>query len=109
MSLLRYQASESLTSISPGLFTDGDTFFTPSVKQTIFPGLFTDGDTFYGPFVGVGVVFVQPALFTDGDTFYAPLVKFGPLLPGLFTDGDSFYAPAVAHAATRTTQFFIIL
>lgn len=98
--------------LTPSLFTDGDTFFAPTVGRGavgLTPALFTDGDTFFAPTVTTGVVGLTPALFTDGDTFFAPTVGRGAvgLTPALFTDGDTFFAPTVASTYSLTPSLFI--
>ena len=85
--------------LTPGLFTDDDTFFAPVVASTytLTPDLFTDDDTFFAPAV-TSVYPLTPDLFTDSDVFHAPTVTAGPvdIAPGLFSDGDTFFAPTIA-------------
>lgn len=75
-------------SLTPGLFSDDDTFHAPTVTVgavTLTPGLFTDGDTFFAPTVAA-VVTLTPSLFTDEDTFYSPTVSLGDAVEGAPTE-----------------------
>lgn len=85
-------------SLLPGLVTDTDTFFAPTVAPgavTIAPALVTDTDVFYAPSIAQTVL---PAIVTDTDVFYAPDVA-QVLLAGLVTDTDTFFAPAITTGA----------
>jgi hypothetical protein len=88
--------------LTPSLFTDGDTFFDPTVASTypLTPELFSDGDTFFDPTV-TSTYALAPSQFTDSDTFFSPEVTRGAvdLAAALFTDGDNFFSPNVAAGA----------
>lgn len=79
----------ALQTLTPSLFTDGDTFFTPKVSFIIYPSLFTDGDTFHSPTVTVGAVNLSPSLYSDADTFYTPQLNL-IIYPNLYSDADTF-------------------
>lgn len=85
--------------LTPSLFTDGDTFYAPTVTRgavTLAPSLFSDADTFYSANV-LGRSSLAPPYFVDGDSFFGPIASAtNRLLPGLFTEGDSFYSPVVS-------------
>lgn len=95
-------AAQALT---PALYNDTDTFFTPVVITTysLTPGLFTDIDNFFSPTVETQYT-VTPALFTDTDIFFSPIVGLQGdqnLTPSLFIDTDTFFAPTVAGETTE--------
>lgn len=89
--------------LTPGLFTNNQTFYSPTVtqsggSQTLTPALFTNTQTFYSPtVVVVGTVTLLPSLFTNSQVFYSPTVSQGgvTLLPGLLTNTSVFYNPTV--------------
>jgi hypothetical protein len=94
--------------LTPGLYTDADTFYAPTVSgsgaQTLTPGLYTDADTFYAPTVTRGTVTLTPSLFTATNTFYAPTVTATySLTPARYDDADTFYGPTVAPGAVTLT------
>lgn len=88
--------------LSPGLYTEANTFFAPTVTPgpvNLAPSRFTDTDTFYAPTVST-TYSLTPGQFTEADVFFSPTVAQGGagaqnLLPGLFADADIFYTPDV--------------
>jgi hypothetical protein len=94
--VVELDANQSLT---PGIYTDADTFFAPAVTSTraLTPSLVTDSPTFFAPTAAPGPAAVTPGLVTNGTSFHAPSVAAGAvsLSPGLVSDPDAFYAPAV--------------
>ena len=96
--------------LSPGLYTDSDTFYSPTVSTSysITPGLYTDPDTFYSPAVSATYT-LTPGLYDDGDTFYTHVVSLGgsqTLVPGLYVDSDTFYSPTVSSTYTLTPALY---
>lgn len=63
--------------LTPGLFTNDQTFFSPTVTQsgatqTLTPGLYTNQQTFYAPTVTqTSGQTVYPSLFTNTNIFFA--------------------------------------
>jgi hypothetical protein len=103
-----YTAPQPLT---PSLYSDGDSFFSPTVGATyaLTPSLFSDGDTFPSATVTPGAVALTPSLFADGDTFHAPTVaSSGPqdLTPSLYTNAASFFTSTVAATYALTPSLF---
>lgn len=90
----------SLQTLTPDLYTDGDTFHSPTAAATygLTPALFSDGDTFFTPVITVGAVGLTASLFQDEDSFHSPTITTGAvgLTPSLFTDDDAFHAPTVS-------------
>lgn len=66
-------------------------------SQTLTPSLFSNGNTFFAPTVTAGAVNLQPALFTNTSQFYPASITTGPvtLFAGLFSNTSTFYAHAV--------------
>ena len=84
--------------LTAALYTDDDTFYSPTVAATyaLLPALYADDDTFYSPTV-VGAQTLEPSLYTDSDTFFSPTVAATySLLPSLYDDGDTFFSPTVS-------------
>lgn len=89
--------------LTPSLYTDGDTFFSPTVTPgavNLAPSLYTDSDSFHTPTVGATYA-LSPSLYTDADSFHSPTVTPGAvdLAPALYTDADSFHTPTVTPGA----------
>lgn len=86
--------------IAPSLFSDGDTFYSATINSgyNLVPAIFDDTDTFYSPAISASYD-VTPSLFNDSDTFYSPIVGIDggdqALLPTLFSDSDTFYSPTI--------------
>lgn len=98
-----YELAGSGQNLTPSLFTDGDTFYAPTVTPgavSLAPSLVTDGDTFHAATVSATYSLTAP-LFSDGDTFYDPTVTPGAvtLAPDLFADDDTFFGPTIEVAA----------
>jgi hypothetical protein len=117
--VLELDADKTLT---PGLFTNSQTFPAPTVGATyaltpglkgsevttpaptvaagavnLTPGLKASEIVFSAPTVGRGAVGVLPGLLASAASFAAPTVgSTYALTPGLLTESQSFAAPAVA-------------
>jgi len=89
----------------PGLFTNSQTYFAPTVSSTynVTPGLFTNTQTYFAPTVGRGPVNLTPGLFTNSQTYFAPTIGRGPVnvSPGLFTNTQTYFAPTVGRGAVN--------
>lgn len=91
-------AVSSTYSLSPNLFVDSDTFYTPTVSATysLVPSAYTNTNTFYTPVVSA-TYSLLPSLLTNTNTFYTPEVGIEQYLtPSLFTDTDTFYTPIMS-------------
>lgn len=76
-----------------GIYVD----YSSTSTQTLTPGLFTDSQTFHAPTVAPGGVTLTPSLLSGSQSFHAPTIaQVQALTPGLFTDSQSFFAPTVA-------------
>lgn len=76
----------------PGLFTNSNTFFSPTVTPgpvTLLPGLFSNVNAFFSPTVTPGSVTVQPALFVNESTIYLPVVQNAGPVPVEVIDNDA--------------------
>lgn len=78
---------------------------------TLTPGLLTNSQTFYAPTVTPGAVALTPAMYSNTSTFYSATVTQGgaaqELTPGLFSNVNTFYAPTVTPGSvTLTTSLF---
>lgn len=111
-----------LQTLTPSLFTNTNTFYTPKISFKIYPSLFANSNTFYSPKVNLrltaslfvntnvfysptvsrGAVTLRPSLFTNQNTFYSPTVNRGTitLSPSLFTNTNLFYSPTVTQASS---------
>lgn len=92
--------------LTPSLYTDGDTFFTPTVAsagQELTPSLYSDADTFFTPKVSFKIF---PSLFTDGDTFFTEQVNL-KIFPSLYADADTFYTPEVSYDQVLTPDLLV--
>ena len=87
--------------LTPSLYTDTDTFHTPTITSSVglTPSLYTDADTFFTPTVTVGSVDLTPSLYSDADTFFTPAITTGAvnLDPSLYSDADTFFTPTVGQ------------
>lgn len=120
--------------LTPDLFTNSNSFYTPTVvsggPQDLTPSLFTNSQTFHAATVTRGAVGLTPSLFTNTNTFYNPTVTktyalTAPLftntntfyseivtrgavnlVPSLFTNSSTFYAATVSSAYTLTVSLF---
>lgn len=98
--------------LSPSLYVDVDTFYTPTVTPgavDLTPSLYVDADTFYTPVVTTGSVDLTTSLYVDVDTFYTLVVTPGTvdLVPTLYIDPDTFYTPIVSAAGAISTTLYI--
>lgn len=84
------------TTLTPSLFTNTQTFYSPKILETLKPALFTNTQTFYAPTIKETL---KPALFTNSQTFYSPTLKL-TLKPGIFSNSQSFYSPSVSVAGS---------
>ncbi len=109
---LRQAATQTLT---PALFTNTQTFFSPDVTQsgaaqTLTPSLYTNTQTFHNPTVSVGAVTLTPALYTNDQTFYSPDVTQSggtqTLTPALYTNTQEFFSPTVGRSNTLTPGLY---
>ncbi len=95
-----FLALEEVHLVLPGLVTNDQTFFAPTVAPgavALTPALVTNSQTFYAPTVSPGPVGLTPGLITNSQTFFAPAVASTyALTPGLVTNSQTFYAPTVA-------------
>lgn len=86
-------------SLTPSLFTNSQTFYSPTVaaSYTLTPSLFTNTQTFYSPTVTPGAVTLSPSPLTNGQTFYSPTVAPGTatLSPDLFANSQTFYSATI--------------
>jgi len=75
---------------------------TGAGSQALTPSLFSDADTFYTPVVGRGAVTLAPSLFSDTDTFFAPTVTQSgtqTLTPSLYVNENTFFGATVSGGA----------
>jgi hypothetical protein len=80
--------------LRPSLYSDGDTFYTQSIRRTLRPTAFTNAQTFYTQSLRVTL---KPALYSDGDTFYTQVVSVAGAnkQPPLLTNTQSFFSPTI--------------
>jgi hypothetical protein len=89
--------------LTPSLYTNDQTFFSPTVTQsgatqTLTPGLYTNDQTFYAPTVSTGAVTITPDLFTNTQSFYSPTIvqaTIQTLLPDLFVNANIIFPPTI--------------
>jgi hypothetical protein len=95
--------------LSPSLFTNTSTFFSPTVGRgavNLTPSLFTNTSTFFAPTVS-GVYTLTPALFTNPNTFFSPTVTSTyNLTPSLFTNNSTFFSATVTNAGNLSPSLF---
>jgi hypothetical protein len=96
------EATDLTQALAPGLFTNTNSFFAPTVGRgavTLSPPLLSDADSFFAPTVGRGAVTLSPPLLVNANTLFPPLVTQGNLilLPPLLDEGDTFFAPVVGR------------
>jgi hypothetical protein len=95
--------------LTPALYADGDTFFTPIVTSlnTLTPALFSDSDTFFSPTVTASKT-LSPSLFANAQTFYIAVLSASySLVPALYIDGDIFYVPTVTTSYALTAPLYV--
>lgn len=92
-------AAASGQTITPSLFTNTNTFFTPTVAPgavALTPSLFSNSNSFFTPTVTPGAVALTPSIYTNSNTFFAPTVSASyTLAPPLFTGSNSFFTHTV--------------
>lgn len=109
MLLLLQSAASGAQGLSPSLFTNTNTFYSPTVTPgavTLTPDLFTNTNTFYSATVSQtgATQDLTPDLFTNTNTFYSPTASATyALTAGLFTNTNTFYAPTVTPGAVTLT------
>jgi hypothetical protein len=88
--------------LAPGLVTNTETFYAPTVvgDQVIAPALVSDDDTVYAPLVSQTRIY--PALYSDADVFYTPTIG-RTLKPSLFTDSSTTLLMHMDGADASTT------
>jgi hypothetical protein len=61
--------------LSPAMFSDPDTFYSPTViyDQVAAAALYTDADLFYGPVLSFDQT-ITASLYSNSNTFYAPSI-----------------------------------
>jgi hypothetical protein len=96
--LLLFQGAVAAQTLTPGIVTDTDSVYAPTVTTTytLTPGLFADTDTIPAPTVTAGAVTLTPSLVTDVDTIYAPTINAAVTLsPSLVAADDTFYTATI--------------
>lgn len=89
--------ADSVVTLSPPLYSDGDSFPAPTVTASaaLAPSLYSDADSFAAA-IAAGNYPLAAALYADSDTFPASAVTgHYPLAAALFSDGDTFSPPVV--------------
>lgn len=99
----------SVYGLTPGLAGNTTTFFAPTVAaggatQALTAGLLTNSQSFAAPTVGRGAVALTPALVIDADTFHVATVAPGAvsLTPALFSGSPVFQSGTVAASYALT-------
>jgi len=77
--LLNTPAGSGTQTLSPGLVTNTQTFYAPTVTQaggaqTLLPGLLTNVQAFYGPTVTQAGAVLSPTRLNNTQRFFAPRV-----------------------------------
>lgn len=108
-------ASETQT-LTPNLYSNTNSFYSPTVTQTLNANRYDNSNTFYAPDVSVGAVTLNADLFTNGNTFYQPTVNRGSvtLSASIYSNTNEFYAANVTLGAvnlnpelfTNTNEFY---
>jgi hypothetical protein len=131
--VLRPGATQTLT---PTLFTNTQTFFSPDVTQsgaaqTLTPSLYTNTQTFHNPTVSAtygltpalytndqaffsadvtqagGAQALTPSLYTNTQTFFSPTAAATyALTPALYSNGQTFFSPTVTATRTLTPALY---
>jgi hypothetical protein len=92
-------------SISPSLYTNSSTFYSPSVTSTaeVVPDLYTNANTFYSPNVFLGQS-VTPSYYTNTNTFFSPtLVGTSTLSASLYSNTNTFFTQDINIVVTPDT------
>jgi len=104
-------AGPATQTLLPGLVTNGQTFFSPTVSatRTLAPALYSNAQTFYSP-TAAATYALTPGLYTNIQTFYASTVTQSAagqgLLPGLYTNTQTFYSATAASSATLAPALY---
>lgn len=79
----------------PGIVSDSDTLFAPTLPHTLSPGVVGAGDTFFSSSISGGQS-AHPSLFGDSDTFRSPSISTQDFfIPSRIVDPETFFAPVV--------------
>lgn len=95
--------------LQPGLFTNSNTFFAPTVtppNATLTTTRLDNTNTFFGPVVNLGgALTLVPTRLDNTNSFFAPIVTPGGtvLQPGIVVSTNSFFAPSVAPGPVTLT------
>lgn len=96
--------------LTPELYTNNQQFFTKTLSATysLTPALYTNTQAFFSPSVTQGAVTLAPTLYTNGQTFFAATVNRGTitLTPSLYTDGQTFFAPTAVATYTLASALY---
>lgn len=108
-----FVASAGGVTLSPSLYVDPDTFYSPTVSPgavTLSPSLFTESDTFYAATITPGAITLSPALVVDADTFYSATVTPGGvnLAPALLSSTNTFYSPTVSTGSVNISPSLFV-
>src|SRR5579859_6035517 len=99
----------SVNTLAPSLISDStnDAFYAPTVVPgavTLTPALFSDGDTFYVPVISL---FLVSSPFSDADATYSPVVSStATLLPPLLANDDAFLSLTLSETDTVAPSLF---
>jgi hypothetical protein len=110
LGLFDEEQGNNITGLGPSLFSDVDTFFTPTVATTLSnltPAFFVDADTFSTQLVSLVPYPLFPSLFSDADTFYVPVATSRiTITPGFYSDSDSFFTQTITPGSVSITPSF---
>ena len=109
--LLRVREAPVTQDLTPDLYTNDQTFFSPHVsfEQFLTPALYTNGQTFFSPDVTQtgGGANLDPDLYTNAQTFFAPTVSATyALAPALYSNTQTFFAATVTTTRTLTPNLY---
>lgn len=101
---LTVSAGGATQTLNPGLFTNTQSFYSPTValagggSQSLTAARFDNANTFFAPAVTTGPVALAPGLFTNAQSFFAAVVAPGPvsIAPPLTVNNQSFFGPSVS-------------
>lgn len=87
-------AALSGVTLQPALFTNTNTFYSPTVASayTIAPALFVNTNTFYTAAISYDQV-IEPALFVNTNAFYNTFAYLYPFHPNDVRPGGSSVVP----------------
>lgn len=110
--LILIRVRDTSQSLTPSLFTNNQTFYTPTVAAgavTLTPALYTNDQTFYAADITQtgGTQTLTPNLYTNDQTFYQPTVSTSnTLTPALYTNDQTFYQPTVTTSYALTPALY---